>query len=480
MVQIHVKKNISASDSCAILFTEKAKPDYKKFGIPAVEKSLIERQKDAKRPVCLAYRKDTLIFCQFIEPKSKDEHYKSLEAARVAGFNLHNELKYNKLSDIYLQTGSTDASLLIAYAEGLALSCYCFNRYKKEKKELHVANIYLVHKDIKEADAKELQAIIEGNFLARDLINEPVSFLTAEEFSRQMQKAGEEAGFKVEVFNKAKIEALKMGGLLSVNAGSIDPPTFNVLEWKPKNARNKKPIILVGKGVVFDTGGLSLKPTANSMDLMKSDMGGGAAVVGTLYAAAKNKLPLHIIGLIPATDNRPGGRATAPGDIITMLDGTTVEVLNTDAEGRLILGDALSYAKKYKPELVIDLATLTGAAAKAIGPYGTVYMGNADDDIKEELEKCGRKTYERLVEFPMWDEYADLIKSEIADLKNIGGPNAGMITAGKFLEHFTDYPWLHFDIAGPAFLSGGDQYRGKNATGVGVRLLYQFLKKRGN
>ncbi len=480
MVQINVKKNIGAADSCAILFTDRAKPDYKKFGIPAVEKSLIDRQKDAKRPVSLAYRKDALIFCQFIDPKSKDEHYKSLEAARVAGFSLYNELKYNKLSDIYLQTDSTDASLLIAYAEGLALSCYHFSRYKKEKKELHVANIYLVHKDIKDADAKELQAIIEGNFLARDLINEPVSFLTAEEFSRQMQKAGEEAGFKVEVFNKAKIEALKMGGLLSVNAGSIDPPTFNVLEWKPKNAKNKKPIILVGKGVVFDTGGLSLKPTANSMDLMKSDMGGGAAVVGTFYAAAKNNLPLHIIGLIPATDNRPGGRATAPGDIITMLDGTTVEVLNTDAEGRLILGDALSYAKKYKPELVIDLATLTGAAAKAIGPYGTVYMGNASEEVKEELEKCGRKTYERLVEFPMWDEYADLIKSEIADLKNIGGPNAGMITAGKFLEHFTDYPWLHFDIAGPAFLTGGDQYRGKNATGVGVRLLYQFLKKRGN
>ena len=480
MVQIHIKKNIAAANSCAILFTDKAKPDYKKFDVPPVEKTVIDRQKDAKRPVCLAYRKDALIFCQFIEPKGKEEHYKTLEAARVAGHSLYNELRYNRLTDIYLQTDSEDASLLLAYAEGLALSCYQFSKYKKDKKELRVANIYLVHKDVKDEDAKELQSIIEANFLTRDLVNEPVSFLTAEEFSEQMKKAGKKAGFKVEVFNKSKIEALKMGGLLSVNAGSIDPPTFNVLEWKPKNAKNKKPIILVGKGVVFDTGGLSLKPTTNSMDLMKSDMGGGAAVVGTMYAVAKNEIPLHIIGLIPATDNRPGGRATAPGDIIIMLDGTTVEVMNTDAEGRLILGDALAYAKKYKPELVIDLATLTGAAARAIGPYGTVYMGNAGDDVKEELEKSGRKTYERLVEFPMWDEYAELIKSEIADLKNVGGPNAGMVTAGKFLEHFTDYPWLHFDIAGPAFLTSGDLYRGKNATGVGVRLLYQFLKKRGS
>ena len=201
-------------------------------------------------------------------------------------------------------------------------------------------------------------------------------------------------------------------------------------------------------------------------------------MTGILYAVAKLKLPVHVVGLIPATDNRPGGNALAPGDILTMYDGTTVEVLNSDAEGRLILGDALSYAKKYKPQLVMDFATLTGAAARAIGQYGTVFMGNADEATKKQLTDSGNTTYERLVEFPMWDEYGDMLKSDRADLKNVSaGPVGGAITAGKFLERFTDYPWLHFDIAGPAFLSGSDSYRGKNATGVGIRLIFDFLKK---
>jgi leucyl aminopeptidase len=233
---------------------------------------------------------------------------------------------------------------------------------------------------------------------------------------------------------------------------------------------------LVGKGVVYDTGGLSLKPTAGSMDLMKSDMSGAAAVAGALYAVAANKLPVHVIGLIPATDNRPGENAIAPGDIITMCDGTTVEVLNTDAEGRLILADALTYAKKYEPLLVIDLATLTGSALRAIGPEGIVCMGTAEQPQKQLLFEAGMHAYERLVEFPLWEEYEKQMESPVADLNNLGGPNAGAITAGIFLKHFVDYPWMHMDIAGPAFLTKQDTYRGQGGTGVGVRLLYQFIK----
>ena len=244
-----------------------------------------------------------------------------------------------------------------------------------------------------------------------------------------------------------------------------------------KNATNSNPIVLVGKGIVYDTGGLSLKPTPNSMDLMKSDMGGSAAVVGAMAAIAKAKLSIHIIGLIPATDNRPSGNAYAPGDVINMYDGTSVEVLNTDAEGRLILADALSYAKKYKPELVIDLATLTGAAARAIGKQGIVAMGN-DKDTMTALKKSGKEVQERLAEFPFWDEYAEDLKSNIADMKNLGGPEAGAITAGKFLEYFTDYPYTHLDIAGPAFMLAPFNYRGKGGTGVGVRLLFNFLKNK--
>jgi leucyl aminopeptidase len=266
-----------------------------------------------------------------------------------------------------------------------------------------------------------------------------------------------------------------MGGLLAVNKGSVDPPTFTILEWKPKSPVNKKPIVLIGKGIVFDTGGLTLKPTKNSMDLMKCDMAGAAAVAATTLVLANLKIPLHLITLIPATDNRPGGNAYAPGDIIRMFDGTTVEVLNTDAEGRMALADALAYSNKYKPELVIDAATLTGSAASAIGIWASCVMGTAPQAEFNKLISAGDKTADRVVQFPFWDEYEDEIKSPIADLKNVGGPEAGMITAGKFLAHFTKHPYIHIDIAGPAFLIERKNYRGLGATGAGIRLLVEFL-----
>jgi leucyl aminopeptidase len=213
------------------------------------------------------------------------------------------------------------------------------------------------------------------------------------------------------------------------------------------------------------------------MDAMKSDMAGAAMMAGTIYAAAMMELPVHLIGLIPATDNRPGLNAYAPGDIITMYDGTTVEVLNTDAEGRMILADALAYSDKYKPELVIDAATLTGAAARAIGTRASIIMGNADKKYFNMLNEAGMETYERVVEFPFWDDYYDDMKSKIADLNNIGNGYAGMITAGKFLEHFVKAPYIHMDIAGPAFLEKPQDYRGLGGTGTGIRLMINFLKR---
>jgi leucyl aminopeptidase len=237
---------------------------------------------------------------------------------------------------------------------------------------------------------------------------------------------------------------------------------------------------LVGKGVVYDTGGLSLKPTPNSMDSMKCDMAGSAVVAGVMNAVASLKLPVHVIGLVPATDNWIGENSYAPGDIITMYSGTTVEVLNTDAEGRLILADALHFAKKLKPELVCDFATLTGAAVRAIGPYATAVMGKADESVKKEIFESSYAVFERLVEFPLWPEYGDELKSDIADMTNLGKGEGGQISAAKFLEHFTDYPWMHFDIAGPAFLNAADAYRTKGGTGVGIRLMLDFLYKVSN
>ena len=401
---------------------------------------------------------------------SKGDAAEMAHSGRKAGAELAGLLSKNKISNLSLEAG--DATFHVA--EGLALAAYRYTRLlgKKAKEAWTLDSVEVV--GLSAGDAKRLEVLMAAVTEARDLINTPVLDLTAEDLAARAEELGQIYGFKVTVLNQAKIESLKMGGLLGVNKGSVDPATFSILEYKPEKAVNSAPYVLVGKGVVYDTGGLSLKPS-NFMDTMKCDMSGAAAVIGTLCAVAGQGLPVHVIGLIPATDNRPGGNAITPGDVITISDGTTVEVLNTDAEGRLILADALHYAKKYKPQLVIDLATLTGAAARAIGPNATVAMGNASREVWEQLQTSAAKTHERLVEFPFWDEYNDLLKSEIADLKNIGGAEAGAITAGKFLEHFTDYPYVHLDIAGPAFLDSPWGYYGKGGTGVGVRLLTDFL-----
>ena len=363
-----------------------------------------------------------------------------------------------------------------AIAESAFLSNYQFLNYKSSPQENSVQSLQILVENNEPNTIDRATNIAKATCIARDLVNEPVITLTAVELSNRLKDLGQKFGFKVEVLNKAKIQALKMGGLLAVNMGSTEPPTFNILEYKPSKAVNDNPIVLVGKGVVYDTGGLSLKPTANSMDFMKSDMAGAAAVAGTLCGLAAIRSDRHVIGLIPATDNRPGLNAFAPGDVIKMYDGTKVEVLNTDAEGRMILADALAYAKKYNPSLVIDLATLTGASVVAVGSKGIAMMSTATDIVKNTFIKAGEVVHERLVEFPLWEEYAESLKSDIADIKNIGSGGAGAITAGKFLEHFTDFPWIHLDIAGASFLQARDSYRGKNGTGTGVRLLIHFIE----
>jgi leucyl aminopeptidase len=292
-----------------------------------------------------------------------------------------------------------------------------------------------------------------------------------------LEKLATQSGVKIEVMNKKKIETLKMGGILAVNKASTEPPVFVVMEWNPAGVVNKKPYVFVGKGIVYDSGGMNLK-TGDSMTNMKDDMSGAAAVACAIYGIAMAGLPVHVVGLIPVTDNKIGPEAIFPGDIIKMHNGMTVEVLNTDAEGRLILADALSYASRFDPELVIDLSTLTGAAVRAIGKYGIVAMQMKAGHETELLCQSGWQVYERIVEFPSWEEYAELMKSDIADLKNVGPAEAGAITAGKFLQKFTDYPFIHLDIAGPAYLEKRDSYRGQGGTGVGVRLLYDFIKQK--
>jgi len=414
-------------------------------------------------------------FVHVVNIKDEKDKNKDAENIRLLGDKLQALVKDEATVHVLFTIEDKEKALLLT--EGLALANYTFTKHKTDPKPNKLENIYLSNHDEIKEDVAELENNVAAVYLTRNLINEPFSHLTAKELAESAVQSGKENGMKVTVFNKKKIESLKMGGLLAVNKGSIDEPTFTIMEWNPKNATNKQPIVLVGKGIVYDTGGLSLKPTANSMDLMKIDMGGAGTVIGAMNAISANNLDKHVIALLPATDNRPSGNAYAPGDVITMHDGTTVEVLNTDAEGRMVLADALSFAKNYKPELVIDLATLTGAAVAAIGHYGFVSMHEGAKEEHAELKKVGDEVHERLAEFPFWEDYGELIKSDIADIKNLGGPYGGAITAGKFLAHFADYPFIHIDLPG-VYSKAKYGYRGKGATGMGVRLLYQFIKNR--
>lgn len=467
------------SNNKSVLYLANKKTDWKSLSFDKKEIDYINKKIAAKENLILVNQLTRLAYIQLIEEVESKDEPQQLEMLRGAGNKVCTAVNAHKYTDIELQSLVGNDELLLAVAEGCALSNYQFIKYKSEQDLNTLKNIVVVSTLIKKPAITELEILVDAVCKARNLVNEPQSHLNAIGFADEMKKMGKAASFKVEILNKKQIEVLKMGGLLAVNKGSQTPPTFTIMEYKPKKAINKKPIVLVGKGVVYDTGGLSLKPTAG-MDTMKCDMAGGALVAATMYAVAKAQLNVHVIALVPATDNRPGENAYAPGDVIKMYDGKTVEMLNADAEGRMILADALAYAKKYKPELVMDFATLTGAAAAAIGSYGIVCMGTADEATKLNLKLCGNQVHERLVEFPFWDDYAKLLKSDIADMKNIGGPVAGAITAGKFLEKFVDYPWMHFDIAGPAYNSAADSYRPKNGTGVGVRLMFQFLKELSN
>ncbi len=280
---------------------------------------------------------------------------------------------------------------------------------------------------------------------------------------------------KLRVLDAALMKKIGMNALLGVARGSSEPAKFIILQYRGRR-KSGAPIVLVGKGLTFDSGGISIKPS-EKMDEMKTDMAGGAAVMGAIMAAADLKLPVHVVGLIPATENLPGGRAYKPGDILKSLSGRTIEVITTDAEGRLILADALTYALRYKPAAVIDLATLTGACIVALGDHVIGMMGTGEA-LKSDIRAAADMTGERVWELPLWEDYDELIKSDIADFKNSGGRAGGAITAAAFLKQFVDnVPWVHLDIAGPSWLAKDRPYIPKGASGVGVRLMVRFLRE---
>ncbi len=368
-----------------------------------------------------------------------------------------------------------------AFTEGCMLAGYKLTRYfsDKERKGNTLESITFCSANKKAlADAKtgaEYAAkVCEGTLLARELAQTPNNDMYPEKLAEAARKAGKEAGFSVSVLDKKKIESLKMHGLLAVNQGSKRPPVFIVMEYNG-GSKNDKPVVLVGKGVTFDTGGISIKPSAGMAE-MKADMHGAATVISTMVAVAKLGLKVNLVGLVPSTENMPSGTAVVPGDVIVYTNGVSVEVDNTDAEGRLILADALMYAQKYKPQACIDLATLTGACVVALGTVTSGLMGT-DTPLKNRLKSSGDYTHEYVCELPLYEEYEDLIKGDITDIKNAGGRYAGAITAALFLKRFVgDMPWAHLDIAGPAMPSSEGAYIPKGGSGVGVRLLTNMLR----
>jgi leucyl aminopeptidase len=446
--------------------------------------SLSEQEKDFTKKHLVA--KDEYIFinsynkCTYIiRLKEGIAQNKVREELRKTAYNLKKLIRENNHPELVITSHKAYIGAEEDFAEGLVLSIYSFEKYKtltEENEKMNFPVKLLLYGDISDKEIKWLTDLTDAVYFTRDLINEPVNRLNATALADEIKKLGESAGFGVEVLTKGKIEALKMGGLLAVNKGSVDPPVFCILDWHPADCLNKKPVVLVGKGVVYDTGGLNLK-TGDFMGGMNGDMAGAATVTGVLYTVAKTGIPLHIIGLVPSTDNRPGGNAYVQGDIIKMFNKLTVEIGNTDAEGRLILADAISYASKYSPELIIDIATLTGSAAMTFGNQAIAVMTNADRKYLKLLEECGNDVYERIAELPFWEEYGELLKSDVADIKNIGGREAGAITAGKFLERFAEFPLIHLDIAGTEMIKKDDFYRVKNGSASGLRLLSTFLKR---
>lgn len=447
------------------------------------EKAFIRHQKEElKKETVIINHLNTWIYLFFL-PLEK-EFNDRLECCRIAGEKTGKSLNERRIQKVVIFDAAKKTREVMAFAEGMSMGNYQFLKYKNEKENIHTLKEIEIYSEgsgksgLQELSQRiqQLNILTDAVFRCRDLINEPGSFLTALVFAQEVSFMAKQCGARVEVMNKKKLEALQMGGILGVNKGSHEPPTLTIMEWKPDSARNNHPIVLIGKGVVYDSGGMNLK-TGNSMLNMKDDMSGAAAVAASIYAVAMAQLPVHVIGLMPATDNKPGPQALCSGDVISMHNGMNVEVVDTDAEGRLLLADALSYARKFHPELVIDLATLTGSAVRALGNSAAVGMQCKAKAEMEELKNSGFRVNERIVEFPMWEDYAESLKSEVADIKNLGKPEAGSIIAGKFLEKFTDYPFIHLDIAGPAFLEKTDTYRGQGGTGYGVRLLFDYLCK---
>lgn len=434
-----------------------------------------QARREAKPDTIAAY--DRLPYRLYLVSCNPDQPTEQLhEHLRRSAAKLRKTLVDDQVASIALTGQGLLTEDLLAFVEGLVIADYSYDRFKTKTPQ-HIESLQIDSSLVTDADLQPLRNLWNRMFWCREWVNTPVANLNAAQFADELKLIARDLKVSCTVLDKKQIESLRMGGLIAVNQGSVDEPRFVALEYKPKKHINRKPLALVGKGIMYDTGGLNIKPD-DYMQEMKSDMAGAATMASVLFAAADNNLPIWAVALLPLTDNRPGFNAYAADDILTMYDGTTVEVVNTDAEGRLVLADAIAYAvDKYQPALLIDIATLTGAASRAIGPYGIAAMHQHADNAMNLLKIMGEQVYERIAELPFWEEYDELLKSEMADLKNCGTNHSGAITAGKFLAHFAgDTPYIHLDIAGVAYFTKPQTYFATGASAYGMRLLYAFMQ----
>ena len=367
-----------------------------------------------------------------------------------------------------------------AIMEGAILGSYQFTAYRTDKIDgKDIGRITLLggkkgQVRLLTEGVRRGTATAEATAYVRDLCNHPSNVMTPTRIANEARTIAKEEGLTLKVLERREMERLGMGALLGVARGSHEPPKFIILEYNGAKKKEERPVVFVGKTITFDTGGISLKPAEN-MEHMKADMTGGAEVLASIRAAARLKLPIRLITILPATENMPGGRAMKPGDVVKTFSGKTVEVQNTDAEGRLILADGLAYAQRYRPAALIDIATLTGACVVALGQFA-IGMFGSDHKLKDQMRRSGLKAGERVWEMPLWDEYFEQLRSDVADMRNIGGRGGGMITAAVFLSKFVgDCPWIHLDIASTDWSERERAYVPKGPTGIGTRLLVQYL-----
>jgi leucyl aminopeptidase len=382
--------------------------------------------------------------------------------------SLHRSLKQLSTEDLAQTVG-----------EGLLLGHYRYLKLKSDNSEQpkDLREILVTAGDETTALKKGFDCariICDSVFLARDLATTPGNLLTPTLLAKRAKKEVEKTEISCQILDEKEINRLKMGGLLGVSQGSSQPPRLIILQYNGAK-KSEPPLALVGKGITFDSGGISIKPSSG-MEKMKEDMGGAAAVISAIIAASRLKLPVNVVAVIPAAENLPSAMAYKPGDVLTSYSGKTVEVISTDAEGRLLLMDALAYSLKFKPAAIFDLATLTGACVVALGESVAGIMSRHPRLIHQ-LKNASERTGERVWELPLWKDYAEQLKSDIADLKNLGGRWGGTITAGCFLAEFVENkPWAHIDIAGPVWTDKDEPYQPKGATGYGVRLMVQLLR----